>query len=104
MEVKHTPGPWIIKGTNKNLVYSKKGLIAEVWGGTKGGVSKATEANARLIAAAPDLLAALEEIWDCRFSGNAGDMGVPDKGYWANLTPQRCERIRDALSKAKGVA
>lgn len=54
-EVKHTPGPWhLVNGTQ---IRSAKHQIAKVW------MMRGSEgvANARLIAAAPDLLEALQE-------------------------------------------
>ena len=64
----HTPGPWTVDYTDDNLrIYSGDLLIAEVNGSTehievRGLDEETTEANAWLIAAAPDLLAALERI------------------------------------------
>lgn len=56
---KHTPGPWQVHATDDSLVRSGRGNIAstyeapgDAWGA----------ANARLIAAAPDMLAALQLI------------------------------------------
>ena len=62
---KHTPGPWNrIKGDRN--VYSAAGTVCKT-PAILGGGSAATnwEANARLIAAAPDLLEALEYCLDC---------------------------------------
>ena len=58
----HTPGPWHIgKRTFAPYIYGPKGEeVAGPSGFTSG--HEETQANARLIAAAPDLLAALEEI------------------------------------------
>ena len=59
---KHTPGPWNrIKGDRN--VYSASGTVCKT-PAIIGGGSAATnwEANARLIAAAPDLLEALESV------------------------------------------
>ena len=57
---KHTPGPWVIKEIDRNEgVRISCGLVGcgcRVYGMPEG------EANARLIAAAPDLLAALESV------------------------------------------
>ena len=58
--MEHTPGPWRIVGDEPHLyiwptasaVLNRHNLIADVY----------TEADARLIAAAPDLLEALKEI------------------------------------------
>jgi hypothetical protein len=64
----HTPGPWTVDYTDDNLrIYVGDLLIAEVNGSTehievRGLDGETTEANAWLIAAAPDLLAALERI------------------------------------------
>ena len=64
----HTPGPWTVDYTDDNLrIYVGDLLIAEVNGSTehievRGLDEETTEANAWLIAAAPDLLAALERI------------------------------------------
>jgi hypothetical protein len=63
MDAQHTPGPWSVRPTTKPV------LIDCDLGGTKFAVAGAyhfhvsestAEANARLIAAAPDLLAALK--------------------------------------------
>ena len=64
----HTPGPWTVDYTDDNLrIQAGDLLIAEVNGSTehievRGLDEETTEANAWLIAAAPDLLAALERI------------------------------------------
>ena len=60
---KHTPGPWLAKessSSRKQLIVCPRGQIAEI-GFVSIPVSE-WEANARLIAAAPDLLAALERM------------------------------------------
>ncbi len=56
---KHTPGPWHV---DAQYICRADGVaIADVWQSME--VSgEDTEANARLIAAAPDLLTALEEL------------------------------------------
>jgi len=57
----HTPGPWTVDYTDDNLrIYSGDLLIGEVNGSTEH--IETMEANAWLIAAAPDPLAALERI------------------------------------------
>ena len=66
-----TPGPWYVTGKLTRYVEAliDGGLIQEVaaCGPTKadGGYGPQQEANARLIAAAPDLLESLIELADC---------------------------------------
>ena len=68
---KHTPGPWAVVGNRTKYVEARliSGLIQEVaaCGPTAAdkGYGPQQEANARLIAAAPDLLEALIELADC---------------------------------------
>lgn len=101
---KHTPGPWTIADGYSNSgeadaigVVSKwpsEWVIADVWKDSENLVVEA-EANARLIAAAPDLLAALEEAKDVLASVDAMSF-VSESGR------QIGEVILDALIKARG--
>ena len=80
MPSEHTPGPWRAEGPN---VYAKKKLLTCVAGGE--GISIAEDdANARLIAAAPDLL------WHCEvaleFMENI-NKGLKDGDERINLDP-----------------
>jgi len=82
---KHTPGPWNrIKGDRN--VYSAAGTVCKT-PAILGGGSAATnwEANARLIAAAPDLLEALE----CLIKSDHDDV---------------IEMARAAIARARGEA
>lgn len=91
MEKKHTPGPWQLKvaefGGPHEVSFAPKsyGRIASVF--TPGfqnlpeaPTTQECEANARLIAAAPDLLAACEMLAEAYQSGedNAGSMEWSD--------------------------
>ena len=65
---KHTPGPWgvVYKDKYGQLVVKDKHIeIATCWHHCVGEIEKEMHANARLIAAAPDLLQALKiiSIW-----------------------------------------
>lgn len=65
----HTPGPWGIEMHNDTLWIAIPGtfgpkVIAEVDTGFDEPFESQQHANARLIAAAPDLLAALKELAD----------------------------------------
>lgn len=57
-ETKHTPGPWHTAGDQGVQIRSQRDQIAKVW--TMRG--NEWKANARLIAAAPDLLEALRAV------------------------------------------
>ena len=64
MKAQHTPGPWHINTmeTVQATIHAHRGHVATVSRGSMNEVSAdEIEANARLIAAAPDLLAALEQ-------------------------------------------
>lgn len=88
----HTPGPWTaIQVEGGEWTIWREGtnhFVTETTG------TMATEANARLIAAAPDLLEALEALVDpCDCYGRErGDHSV------------LCNRARDAIAKARGQA
>jgi len=99
---KHTPGPWKFTGGYAPAVKTQTGH--HICGGILGipdqigGYSLAEcSANARLIAAAPDLLAALKDWQELRDS--EGDDGR-DVVEWI----ERVERqMRAAIAKAEGV-
>ena len=106
-EAKHTPGPWLIAKTDAaSFVYALNDsgynrFWAHVIGGKlrrgKSTSKVETEANARLIAAAPDLLEALVAIdnalrtaWS---NGSLPDSVIPEK------LAQQCSA---AIAKATG--
>ncbi len=84
MSTKHTPGPWRTEREGFSTVYVEAridgGLIQEVaaCGPTEAGLEQ-QEANASLIAAAPDLLEALKEMvaGDAEAIEEAQALGVP---------------------------
>ena len=81
----HTPGPW--KTTGANITDANRNHVATV---TDGGTTDG-EANARLIAAAPELLAALKDIAETQWAN-----GVPSSGA--------LREARAAIAKAEGAA
>ena len=90
MSGKHTPGPWHVDGpTLKGPAYNIGGVNSH----------RTTEgrANALLIAAAPELLEALEAVKEWATEAEEGD---PYKARI--LKPQAWEKVRKALAKAKG--
>ena len=106
MKAAFTPGPWHWNG-NTLLPVAGSFEISDVHSilDAKGGYgylgSKLSDtlaeldADRRLIAAAPDLLAALQVVvadWTAQFERNG------------HLAPAWCQQARDAISKATGAA
>ena len=96
MTAKHTPGPWVWQAEEECLIgpifvvmrQDEEGrkVFADYPDGT-------TQANARLIAAAPDLLEALKDARD-HIHGSAPD--------WHNRTREMVAEIDAAIAKAEG--
>jgi len=91
----HTPGPWTIQGT---FIGTDDAHIAQVKGEGRGVTSQRAEANSALIAAAPDLLAALLTLRDFAVMSNARQIAYLDAG---NQHP--VEVAQAAIAKATGV-
>jgi hypothetical protein len=85
---KHTAGPWKqLNGTSPTIIDAEKLRVCEmVWSASKyDDNSEMMYANARLIAAAPDLLNTLERLqW-------AGLQKWPSDGMYHHVCPE-CER------------
>lgn len=89
----HTPGPWkIVDAWNDYMVEGQNGEEI-IWQDGPHETPTINEANARLIAAAPDLLKALEGLLDCAIYG----FDMPNDNQFAL-------NARAAIDKAKGVA
>ena len=103
-EAKHTTGPWTVgssTGHNASHVYCGDDAICTVYGifAHQSVAQVANDphciegmANARLIAAAPDMLAELRDILDWALVEKAA------------LPPQEIEHIRAVVAKATGAA
>lgn len=99
----HTPGPWEVRPCllTKNLDIclpvesGKTAVISTAWG---------NEANARLIAAAPDLLNALEEALGLRLVGTSNPNIHDDQILPVEVTMGELRRARAAIAKARGEA
>jgi hypothetical protein len=100
----HTPGPWFTNGTEirKSFLNESDGsyVLATIRAG--GAVSLASEqlANARLMAAAPKLLAAVEQLEAYAEAAmhdaeEAGDEA--DRQIWARLLETSRDALRDAV-------
>lgn len=76
----HTKGPWEIKTVNNTRVQGARHIFAAGWPGklicegAYGATLEESDANARLIAAAPDLLAALADclVWLAQDDSDSG--------------------------------
>lgn len=91
----HTPGPWRIGNLESYDGYTGK-PFRNVWAGEDDCIARAidvgdVDANARLIAAAPDLLRAAEDLLDRKRA--RGAEGIASE-YWHDL--------EDAVKKARG--
>lgn len=104
----HSPGPWTIswydeysEETGDPLPPTHAGSIRDASDesvcGTCDGCNKIAKANAHLIAAAPDLLAALEELVSRR-QRVARERGLPDLAD----SDGRYARAVAAIAKARG--
>lgn len=86
---KHTPGPWRLAAGDETQIYAYGlGIARALCGGLTGIKLAQAEANARLIAAAPDLLDALEWL--------AGSAEIE--------SPEALSVINTAILQAKGTA
>lgn len=96
MDSTHTPGPWMAgvpasgRGGGVNVV-AAGGAVAMVYDHIKDGGNPSRDADARLIAAAPDLLAACIAI--------AEVFGIPADGCEGN---PHAIQVRAAIAKATG--
>jgi hypothetical protein len=77
----HTPGPWKLDelgnvGSDavKNIAVVFSAATRELWGGSDFATLRHCEANARLIASVPELLAAL--VWREQFERRQGESSV----------------------------
>lgn len=96
MNAKHTPGPWHV-ATGGQQIRSARDQIARTWMMRRG----ECVANAHLIAAAPDLLAALQEITPAMPPADAPcHVGIVPQSQCAHC--QRIARAHAAIAKATG--
>ncbi len=104
-KTKHTTGEWLVRPLPPKDTFSEHGGAAFTIG-TAGGFHIAsihqqgtdTEANARLIASAPDMLEALKECvaeWDTKWEN-------PPEGHGTPQEPPSVMFARQAIAKAEG--
>jgi hypothetical protein len=92
-EMKHTPGPWRAEGWSDLIVNSEEGYtIVACPGGGPNCTLEESQANARLIAAAPRGLALLQKLYE-------------HEAYGTVLTPSRelcLEEVEKLLRQVRG--
>ena len=102
MKTEHTKGPWEIetKGSRHFIDGADQLTVAYV---DRAGVRdrQEIEANARLIAAAPDLLSELHSV---RVQLEAQSLGYSASEIWPHVRTEIVRRISDAISKVEGNA
>ena len=108
MTTAHTPGPWSVHGDHKTLIGcdDRKMMLAEVlwehvcteWGRP---ISEA-QANARLIASAPELLAALGDLYEMAVCVIGNRDNGPDFDRALDSLDRIAEQAEAVLAKATG--
>lgn len=100
MSSKHTPGPWTYQEDSDAYTHIVRGPNNRFICQLNQSTSAEIEANARLIATAPELLDALIEAVDC---GMVPISSAKDGGASTHSRQVRCaDMIRAALAKAAG--
>lgn len=100
---KHTAGPWEADGTG-GIIRTKTGVNER--GGMTGGVcvaqfwTRPSKADARLIAASPDMLEALREAEE--YFDNRADADCDETGFIPNEEMKLLTVVRAAIAKATG--
>jgi len=113
METKHTPGPWVTGNTSPLIFGVKRGNGTEpigfVYGPSfteKSKYGQTAMANARLIAAAPELYDALRELLTDMViaQGNMRKAAKRDPAWegCAEIIQPRVDAARAAIAKAEG--
>lgn len=99
----HTPGPWNIGTKNGARVWSENGetLIADA-NASESLRKEIKKANARLIAAAPDLLEALESAWLWMENQADGQSKGGHATFDLMMLREQRDLARAAIAKATG--
>jgi hypothetical protein len=95
----HTPGPWKTSFLDDTRIEDKNGSDVAMALGEYSTESDRMEANARLIAAAPDLLEAAKSAW--MLIEQINEFGKCVDGQTFDLA---YDKVKAAIAKAKGEA
>jgi hypothetical protein len=98
---KRTPGPWVIR-QNDGYIKSNDRVVCKLYDvPIHGGDQK--QGNAKLIAAAPDLLEALKELVELKkMKDEAGEYPESLPSDYIERKPMAWENARRAIRKAEG--
>lgn len=100
MKAQHTPGPWHVTASDPDgFVCDRRGNNIVPYGYLDGNMTPERWANARLIAAAPDLLAVAVSAASC-WDFMSRDMGLP--AIERAAAARKAEEARAAIAKARG--
>lgn len=107
---KSTPGPWQVHQSHIYTADPERALLAQVHNPGSRASDYPLVANARLIASAPDLLRALEEIMEhidmdgptTADEPDEDSVGWNDDGTELPMTFGHLRRARATISRAKG--
>jgi len=105
-EIKHTPGPWKIdfghpRGNPCGISTKNDGRLVTRFGVFARPSTPEALANARLIAAAPELLKALREAREALHQHYVDWDGEPEDAVPLQLARAKCD---DAITKATGIS
>jgi hypothetical protein len=95
MTTKHTPGPWAVSDVGEVVVCATGRTLCDVYSSPTTGEEQA-DVDARLIAAAPDLLAACEMLAEAQRRADTGER----EGFGCYV--DAVDKARAAIAKAKG--
>lgn len=103
MNAQHTPGPWVaVELPTAIAIKSHMGNVANI---QRGSIRDQQKVNARLIAAAPDLLAALKLAEAALSDIGDADREPGDDVAWCDARAAKpLPEIRAAIAKAGGEA
>lgn len=96
--LKHTPGPWYV---NAHDICKGSMAVAAVYGTSSHAFAAEAKANAHLIAAAPELLAAAVKALEL-IDGYIDVTDGPDGKPAANGAMQAARVLQTAIAKAEG--
>jgi hypothetical protein len=94
----HTPGPWVATNCGSHIQVHREGWPRDAWSVCSFGFQANDKANANLVAASPDLLAALKGLMQRAVKDAEKYAQNGNEPIWAYISD-----ASDAIAKAEGV-